>query len=268
MAETKTVAADNGKDVSMISHSSISSNDGTAEDIFKETQEPHHRTILGGNATSSTTVSLHRCSLKDCCDNKVHCPFCDVRQYKPTQPGRVRDHLHLTHFQHAVYYDGMMIVKCFHTCRGSSTKGGHYHCPVCSTTLLKRNAFTSHLLSHASKQGLDSSAVHAPDSKKPSVIYYDDHRIELCHRQCASALEPHFHCPLCHRSCAQLSALTAHLWRCEKRASGLAAKADLAGYSLNVPKLFSPHMVHGMPRLKDLPQYKSTPSWSATCPVS
>ncbi|KAL8591664.1 hypothetical protein ACOMHN_056780 [Nucella lapillus] len=231
--------------------------DEAMEEIFTELQEPHHKTILGGDATSSAMVSLQRCNLQDCCDNRVHCPFCDTRQYKPTQPARVRDHLHLTHFQHAVYYDGMMIVKCFHACRGgSSTKGGHYHCPVCSTTLLKRNAFTNHLLSHAAKQGLDSNAVQAPDSKKPSVIYYDDHKIELCHGRCLNIHEPHFHCPLCQKSCAHLSALVAHLWRCEKRATSMASKVDVSGYSLNVPKLFSPEVVQGMPRLRELEEYK------------
>ena len=53
-----------------------------------------------------------------------------------------------------------MMVKCFHTCRGNETKGGHYHCPVCSTTLLKRTAFTKHLHSHAARQvGASSSAL-------------------------------------------------------------------------------------------------------------
>ena len=69
--------------------------------------ESRHKTILGGGSSSSASISLHRCVLRDCCDNRVHCPFCDIRQYKPAQPARVRDHLHLTHFQHAVYYDGM-----------------------------------------------------------------------------------------------------------------------------------------------------------------
>ena len=73
---------------------------------FAGKTESRHKTILGGGSSSSASISLHRCVLRDCCDNRVHCPFCDIRQYKPAQPARVRDHLHLTHFQHAVYYDG------------------------------------------------------------------------------------------------------------------------------------------------------------------
>ena len=81
-------------------------------------------------------------------------------------------------------------------------------------------------------------------------------KIELCRHKCPNTLEPHFHCPLCQRSCEHLSSLTAHLWRCKKRAVSMAAKADSTGYSVNVAKLFSPEVVQSVPHLKDVKELK------------
>lgn len=73
------------------------------EAVNKQPYRTKHVSILSGGAVS---LSLHRCLVPGCCGNLVHCPFCDVQQYKPAQPARVQDHLHLSHFQYAVYYDG------------------------------------------------------------------------------------------------------------------------------------------------------------------
>lgn len=43
----------------------------------------------------------------------------------------------------------LTILKCFQSaCRPD----GHYHCPLCKTLILKRNAFVTHMLSHAKKE--------------------------------------------------------------------------------------------------------------------
>lgn len=71
----------------------------------------NHFSILDSSSASGPVLSLGRCLVQGCCSNMVHCPFCDRQQYKPTQPARVRDHLYLSHFQHAVYFEGVTVLS-------------------------------------------------------------------------------------------------------------------------------------------------------------
>lgn len=56
----------------------------------------------------SQEVVIDKCVADNCCDGKVHCPFCDTDHFKPTKPTRVRDHLELLHMSYAVQAEGKL----------------------------------------------------------------------------------------------------------------------------------------------------------------
>ncbi|XP_005094879.1 uncharacterized protein LOC101851398 [Aplysia californica] len=174
---------------------------------------------LNPSATSTNTflhgedIVLERCRVPKCCNSRVHCPFCDVQHFKPSLPARVRDHLNKSHFQHAVYFQDLMIVKCFKRCSHSA---GHYHCPLCAAELLKRVAFSRHLASHAKKLGYAPGAVKAPDHKQPDNFLCGGVELSVCKLACPPWEDKHYHCPHCARKSFQdFSLLISHVWRCQ-----------------------------------------------------
>lgn len=122
-------------------------------------------------------VVIDKCAADNCCDGKVHCPFCDTDHFKPTKSTRVRDHLELLHMSYAVQAEDLIIVKCFWNC---GLTAGHYHCPYCPSKLLKRYAFTWHLYMHMQKLGKDKSCIVVPDPKNPTTIKGLGPEIHLC----------------------------------------------------------------------------------------
>ncbi|CAE1225146.1 unnamed protein product [Acanthosepion pharaonis] len=128
----------------------------------------------------SQEVVIDKCVADNCCDGKVHCPFCDTDHFKPTKPTRVRDHLELLHMSYAVQAEDLIIVKCFWNCGQTA---GHYHCPYCPSKLLKRYAFTLHLYTHMHKLGKDKSCIVVPDPKNPTTIKGLGPEIHLCKKE-------------------------------------------------------------------------------------
>ncbi|GAB1606033.1 uncharacterized protein LOC115217962 [Argonauta hians] len=207
-----------------------------------------------GIISKGEEILLDMCTAENCCNGKIHCPFCDVNHFKPTKPHRVRDHLELLHLSYAVQAEGVTIVKCFWSC---GQVAGHYHCPYCPSKLLKRYAFTLHLHSHMKKMGKDKSCISVPDPKYPNVIKAYGKEIPLCKDEsCYKTATgnnpsdattstdgeqttetattttdvqrsgPHYHCPLCNVLQNRRSPLLNHLWRCVEQPRNSRALAE------------------------------------------
>ncbi|CAC5401151.1 unnamed protein product [Mytilus coruscus] len=173
-----------------------------------------------GNFTSvislGDTITLTRCKDSDCGCNAVHCPFCVPSHYKPSKTTKIRDHLELNHFVHAVQYEDMLILKCSLNCESRTET--HYHCPMCkNVTVLKKGAFFRHLFSHARKAGKPPTVIRIPDTKHPSSIIVSGYAIQLCKKKCGPEVaSPHFHCPICESLHPDRKSVIFHLWRCEE----------------------------------------------------
>ncbi|KAL5013496.1 hypothetical protein ScPMuIL_007766 [Solemya velum] len=178
-----------------------------------ERQIIHHPTIL----KLVDTIELNKCKKDDCCKQRVHCPFCDLSHLKPMNAYRIRDHLELAHFQHGVYYKDLLMVKCYQDCKQKA--GGHYHCPMCTSTIIKRLCFQSHLLSHVNKLHQNKNVISMPDSRHPRQIKYYGYTVSLCYEKCQGSSGNHYHCPKCAWLGHDRSVLIFHLWRCEETIS-------------------------------------------------
>ncbi|XP_017543224.1 zinc finger and SCAN domain-containing protein 2-like [Pygocentrus nattereri] len=96
--------------------------------------ENRHCTIL----KSEDPPVPQRCSR--CCV-KFHCPFCPPAVYKPRHDAySVNKHLQC-HLKHAVRQRGYIICMCHLGCRPR----GHFHCPICGSTVIRKNDAQSHI---------------------------------------------------------------------------------------------------------------------------
>uniref|UniRef100_A0AAR2M3B2 Uncharacterized protein n=1 Tax=Pygocentrus nattereri TaxID=42514 RepID=A0AAR2M3B2_PYGNA len=97
-------------------------------------RESTHCTVL----KSEDPPVPQRCSR--CCV-KFHCPFCPPAVYKPRHDAySVNKHLQC-HLKHAVRQRGYIICMCHLGCRPR----GHFHCPICGSTVIRKNDAQSHI---------------------------------------------------------------------------------------------------------------------------
>ncbi|XP_034044812.1 deoxycytidylate deaminase isoform X1 [Thalassophryne amazonica] len=80
-----------------------------------------------------------RCTV--CCVH-FHCPLCPAGMYKPRSKAVVLQHLEV-HKKNALQHEDFYITKCHHACR--TGKSGHFHCPFCSRTTVKKQDAERHL---------------------------------------------------------------------------------------------------------------------------
>ncbi|KAL7845099.1 hypothetical protein AOLI_G00232910 [Acnodon oligacanthus] len=98
--------------------------------------ENRHCTVL----KSEDPPVPQRCSR--CCV-KFHCPFCPPAVYKPRHDAySVNKHLQC-HLKHAVRQRGYIICMCHLGCRPR----GHFHCPICGSTVIRKDDAQSHISS-------------------------------------------------------------------------------------------------------------------------
>ncbi|XP_076863832.1 uncharacterized protein LOC143516123 [Brachyhypopomus gauderio] len=86
-----------------------------------------------------------------------HCPLCPVKLFKPSNLARVKKHIEI-HWKNAIQFKEYRIHRCHQNCRPE----GHYHCPFCSKTILRRDNMGSHL--QACEDG--SYGTHTPTPAK------------------------------------------------------------------------------------------------------
>nr|XP_046189100.1 uncharacterized protein LOC124017889 isoform X1 [Oncorhynchus gorbuscha] len=117
----------------------------TTSSLVKLTEDEVHHSIVPVNSL----LSLTRCTT--CC-KLFHCPLC--LSFKPTKRSRLQRHVDV-HLKNAVSFKDKKICKCNLDCRTD----GHYHCPQCERTIIRRDAMTSHLLLCQGASAPVSSAV-------------------------------------------------------------------------------------------------------------
>ncbi|XP_078099690.1 uncharacterized protein LOC144512703 isoform X1 [Sander vitreus] len=87
----------------------------------------------------NNTPRLTRCTV--CCTN-YHCPLCPTSVYKPRCRAKVLQHMEV-HVNNAIRHEDFFITKCHQACRSGSS--GHFHCPFCLKTTIKRQHTLRHL---------------------------------------------------------------------------------------------------------------------------
>ncbi|XP_059215744.1 uncharacterized protein LOC131993753 [Centropristis striata] len=106
--------------------------------------------------------AVERCTT--CC-SQFHCPLCPKHLFKPSKPSRVRQHLEV-HIKNAITFEDKKICRCNLTCRN----GGHYHCPICDTTVIRRTDMEAHVKSCAIQQTSTSAAAQSNPSQDSSFL--------------------------------------------------------------------------------------------------
>ncbi|XP_013418494.1 uncharacterized protein LOC106179421 [Lingula anatina] len=89
---------------------------------------------------------MKKCRDKECGCYAYHCPLCATSQFKPNKYAKVKSHV-LVHMKTAVKYRKKYLVKVYQPgCKGQSID--HYHCPVCSKAICKKQKLLEHLYNH------------------------------------------------------------------------------------------------------------------------
>ncbi|XP_076731234.1 uncharacterized protein LOC143413016 [Maylandia zebra] len=87
---------------------------------------------------SGLKPELQECNT--CCRGLFHCPLCPT--FSPTVRAKIEEHLSV-HIKNALPFKDKMICRCRLPCRTI----GHFHCPVCKITIIRRGDMARHLLS-------------------------------------------------------------------------------------------------------------------------
>ncbi|XP_072558104.1 uncharacterized protein [Paramormyrops kingsleyae] len=86
---------------------------------------------------TDSQLALEKCNT--CCRNLFHCPLCPT--FKPARKAKIEKHIH-SHMKNAIRFKGKSICRCRLSCRAE----GHYHCPFCQKTVIRRNCMERHLV--------------------------------------------------------------------------------------------------------------------------
>ncbi|KAM3605501.1 uncharacterized protein V6R79_026320 [Siganus canaliculatus] len=82
---------------------------------------------------------LTRCTM--CC-KRYHCPLCPTVMYKSRCKAKVLQHMEV-HLKNALQHEDFYITKCHWGCRSGAS--GHFHCPFCFKTTIRRQDSIRHL---------------------------------------------------------------------------------------------------------------------------
>ncbi|XP_072567723.1 uncharacterized protein [Paramormyrops kingsleyae] len=87
---------------------------------------------------SASKPALQECTT--CCRRLFHCPLCPT--VSPTVRAKMEEHIN-GHIKNALPFKDKIICRCRLPCR----RTGHFHCPVCNRTIIRRRDMARHLLS-------------------------------------------------------------------------------------------------------------------------
>nr|XP_023662372.1 uncharacterized protein LOC111841103 [Paramormyrops kingsleyae] len=87
---------------------------------------------------SASKPALQECTT--CCRRLFHCPLCPT--VSPTVRAKMEEHIN-GHIKNALPFKDKIICRCRLPCR----RTGHFHCPVCNRTIIRRWDMARHLLS-------------------------------------------------------------------------------------------------------------------------
>lgn len=85
----------------------------------------------------NSKIALEECNT--CCNKLFHCPICP--KFDPTVKERIEKHMN-HHISHGLPYKDKILLRCSLECRPQ----GHFHCPLCSRTVMRRLDMKRHLL--------------------------------------------------------------------------------------------------------------------------
>ncbi|XP_041276569.1 TRMT1-like protein [Onychostruthus taczanowskii] len=109
-------------------------------------------------------------------DQRKPCPLCPEEKFKACYSHKLHRHLQNLHWKVSVEFEGYRMCICHLPCRpvkpnlvGDQTlskMGAHYHCIICSATIIRRTDMIGHINRHVNKGETESrfSTVRAPKS--------------------------------------------------------------------------------------------------------
>ncbi|NWY27738.1 TRM1L protein, partial [Pheucticus melanocephalus] len=109
-------------------------------------------------------------------DERKPCPLCPEEKFKACYSHKLHRHLQNLHWKVSVEFEGYRMCICHLPCRpvkpnlvGDQTlskMGAHYHCIICSATIVRRTDMIGHINRHVNKGETESrfSTVRAPKS--------------------------------------------------------------------------------------------------------
>ncbi|NWU28421.1 TRM1L protein, partial [Dyaphorophyia castanea] len=109
-------------------------------------------------------------------DEKKPCPLCPEEKFKACYSHKLHRHLQNLHWKVSVEFEGYRMCICHLACRpvkpnlvGDQTlakMGAHYHCIICSATIVRRTDMIGHINRHVNKGETESRfiTVRAPKS--------------------------------------------------------------------------------------------------------
>ncbi|NWI37913.1 TRM1L protein, partial [Picathartes gymnocephalus] len=109
-------------------------------------------------------------------DERKPCPLCPEEKFKACYSHKLRRHLQNLHWKVSVEFEGYRMCICHLSCRpvkpnlvGDQTlskMGAHYHCIICSATIVRRTDMIGHINRHVNKGETESRfiTVRAPKS--------------------------------------------------------------------------------------------------------
>ncbi|XP_059334040.1 TRMT1-like protein isoform X1 [Ammospiza nelsoni] len=109
-------------------------------------------------------------------DERKPCPLCPEEKFKACYSHKLHRHLQNLHWKVSVEFEGYRMCICHLSCRpvkpnlaGDQTlskMGAHYHCIICSATIVRRTDMIGHINRHVNKGETESrfSTIRAPKS--------------------------------------------------------------------------------------------------------
>ncbi|XP_021380810.1 tRNA (guanine(27)-N(2))-dimethyltransferase isoform X1 [Lonchura striata] len=109
-------------------------------------------------------------------DKRKPCPLCPEEKFKACYSHKLHRHLQNLHWKVSVEFEGYRMCICYLSCRpvkpnlvGDQTlskMGAHYHCIICSATIVRRTDMIGHINRHVNKGETESRfiTVRAPKS--------------------------------------------------------------------------------------------------------
>ncbi|NWV77932.1 TRM1L protein, partial [Dasyornis broadbenti] len=108
-------------------------------------------------------------------DEKKPCPLCPEEKFKACYSHKLHRHLQNLHWKVSVEFEGYRMCICHLSCRpvkpnlvGDQTlskMGAHYHCIICSATIMRRTDMIGHINRHVNKGETESRFITVPAPK-------------------------------------------------------------------------------------------------------
>ncbi|XP_028647290.2 uncharacterized protein LOC114642598 isoform X2 [Erpetoichthys calabaricus] len=176
---------------------------------------------------ASTQPALEECNT--CCKELFHCRLCP--NFNPTVRAKIEMHIDL-HVKNALHFKDKIICRCRLPCRAE----GHYHCPFCNRTVIRRLDMKRHLVlcqvsavpspphtvlssvpspPHAALSSASSLPPTAPHPvPRPFIFKLQQDKI-LCRCRLPCRTEGHYHCPFCNKTIIRRLDMERHLVLCQ-----------------------------------------------------